>query len=96
MNSTHSRTALVSNRLANWKTDDLLFFLHNYLNQISEMDRIRVSLGLSIEEMQMNIEYSDLKNIFIARFNRDMIKAIKYVEVIKTELTRRKALVGSL
>ena len=96
MSATHSPTARVStNRLATWKTSDLLFFKRTYEKQISEMDRVRQSLGLSIQEMQMNIDYPDLKNIFIARFNRDMLKAIKFVEVIKAELKRRSTMVGA-
>lgn len=83
------------NRLATWKLEDLHRFKSVYEEQIREMDRIRKSLGLEISDMQMRIEYPDLKNIFIARFNRDMNKAIKFRDVIETELKRRRQMIGA-
>ena len=82
--------------LKTWKTNDLFRFHRIYSNQIREMDRIRQSLGLEIRDMEMRIEYPDLKNIFIARFNRDMKKAISYVDVLNAEIKRRSKMVGML
>lgn len=78
--------------LSNWTWKALLDVLSVYAEQLSEIRRLANSVG--IDTLQPDIDYPDLKNIFIFRALRDIRRLDQQIEVVQLEIARRQKLIG--
>lgn len=80
--------------LANWTWGALINVMSVYSKQLKEIQRLSNSVG--IERLEIDIDYPDLKNIFILRALRDVKRLDQQVAVVQQEIARRQSLVGVL
>lgn len=78
--------------LSRWSWAEIQAVYATFVHQYQEIERISKSCG--IEKMEINIDYPDLKNIFILRALRTMRKIDRHVAVLDAEIARRNKLIG--
>lgn len=78
--------------LSSWSWGDITRVYKSFSDQYQEIDRVSKSVG--IRKLEVNIDYLDLKNIFILRALRDVRKIEAHIAVLDAEIARRNKLIG--
>lgn len=78
--------------LAKWSWQDIQKVYATLGAQYTEFNRIKATFGL--EELKLNINYPDLKNIFIIRALRDIKRLDLQIAALDKEIARRNKLLG--
>lgn len=80
------------NNLSKWSWADIQAVYATFAHQYKEIERLTKACG--IEKLEMNIDYPELKNIFIIRALRSIKQIDKHVAILDKEIDRRNKLIG--
>lgn len=78
--------------LAKWSWGDITRVYRSFTEQYQEIQRVANSVG--VQKLEVNIDYPDLKNIFILRALRDVRKIERHIGALDAEIARRNQLIG--
>ncbi len=82
----------MENNLGSWSWQDIQTVYAGYGKQLNEFARIKKAVGL--QEVKLDIRNSDLQNIFVLRFTRDIQKIDMNLALLDREIARRNNLIG--
>lgn len=78
--------------LSKWSWGDITRVYASFTEQYQEVQRVSNACG--IQKLEVNIDYSDLKNIFILRALRQVRKIEAHIAALDAEIARRNSLIG--